>query len=248
MLGSTLALVSGPRQRFSAKRHFGLLSGYVALSAVDTWLAGTREHSRIRWATKPLLMPTLAAAMTQRPNNELAPAAYVSLAASWVGDIALLNRSTNSFLQGLAAFSVAQTSYLASTAHLRDRQLPLGANPIAKGALGTALVLAPGAAIAASLRDPKLGPAVAGYGVLLGTHAAAASHLDPNRLPARNRRARLLGALSFLLSDTVLGVRSFLVKDDPPALESAVMATYTAAQFLLVESTRASHPDTSPKG
>ncbi|HNI70988.1 MAG TPA: hypothetical protein PLO27_06675, partial [Marmoricola sp.] len=67
------------RTRFSASRHFALLSGYVALSAADTWLAGHHEGGRIRWITKPLLMPTLAAAMSQRPSNEMAPATYVGL-------------------------------------------------------------------------------------------------------------------------------------------------------------------------
>jgi hypothetical protein len=33
----------------------------------------------------------------------------------------------------------------------------------------------------------------------------------------------------------LLGIRKFVLKDPPPGLETAVMATYTAAQFLLSE-------------
>ena len=38
-----------------------------------------------------------------------------------------------------------------------------------------------------------------------------------------------------MLSDTMLGVRKPALPDPAPALESAVMATYTTAQFLLSE-------------
>jgi uncharacterized membrane protein YhhN len=49
-------------------------------------------------------------------------------------------------------------------------------------------------------------------------------------------RARILaGASVFLLSDTLLGVRRFLTKGEGDALEGAVMATYTAAQWLIAE-------------
>ena len=51
------------------------------------------------------------------------------------------------------------------------------------------------------------------------------------------------GALLFMLSDSVLGTRKFLLKNAPARVESVVMATYTAAQFLLSEgAARAGRP------
>ncbi len=224
------------------------MSGYVALSAADTWLAGHHEGGRIRWITKPLLMPTLAAAMSQRPSNEMAPATYVGLAGSWVGDIALLNRSNSGLKRGLLAFSVAQSAYISDVVRLRDRDRRITGNPIARRFVTTGLALAPGAAIAAYLKEPVLGPAVAGYGTLLATHAAGASNLDPGRISKRNRRLRLMGAATFLLSDTLLGVRKFFLRNDPEFLEGAVMATYATAQLLIAESTRARVGEDSNQG
>ena len=48
-------------------------------------------------------------------------------------------------------------------------------------------------------------------------------------------RLTAAGAVLFMVSDTLLGFRKFVLTDAPPALETGVMATYTAAQFLLSE-------------
>lgn len=230
--------MSDSQKRFSAKRQLALLTGYAALSAVDTWLSGTNEGGRVRWITKPLLMPTLAAAMTQRPNNELATPTYVGLAGSWLGDVALLNRSTNGLKRGMVAFAVAQSAYIAGAWRARDRSTPITEKRTAKAVIMVGLATAPGVAIAATRKDPALGPAVVGYGTLLATHAAISSHLDPSRVSKRNQRLRFLGAATFMLSDSILGIRKFLVKGDPEIMEGAVLATYTVAQLLIAESTR----------
>ena len=93
---------------------------------------------------------------------------------------------------------------------------------------------APGMVFGASRLDRKLGPAIAGYSGMLAGTVAAATQLDP-ALPKSARRATIAGAALFMLSDSLLGTRKFLLKNPPPRLESAVMATYTAAQFLLSE-------------
>ncbi|HRV68324.1 MAG TPA: lysoplasmalogenase [Marmoricola sp.] len=227
-----------PRSRFSTKRHLALLTGYAALSVADTWLATTREDSRARWITKPLLMPTLAAAMTQRPGNELSGATAVGLVGSWVGDVALLGSSNKSFLRGMAGFAAAQSVYIGAVIPMLDRSTPLTKNPTAKAIAITSVAATPAVAIAAGRQDSTLGTAVAAYGALLTAHAAGSAHLDPIKIPARRRRARLLGALLFLLSDALIGVRKFVLPSHPKALEGAVMATYTAAQLLIVESAR----------
>ena len=55
------------------------------------------------------------------------------------------------------------------------------------------------------------------------------------RAPGRGGDRVLGGAALFLVSDVLLGVRTFLVGEDgePSVLEGAVMATYTAGQWLI---------------
>ncbi len=86
--------------------------------------------------------------------------------------------------------------------------------------------------LGAARTAPVLGPAVAAYSALLTTMTATALHAD---LPPPARRLTAAGAVLFLVSDTLLGARQFLVEDSPQRLETVVMATYTAAQLLLAE-------------
>jgi uncharacterized membrane protein YhhN len=84
-------------------------------------------------------------------------------------------------------------------------------------------------AVAAGREDRTLAAPVAGYGVTLAAMVTAAAAVDPER----GRAQVLAGAALFLLSDTLLGVRTFLLHDRAPALEGAVMATYTAGQWCI---------------
>jgi uncharacterized membrane protein YhhN len=52
-------------------------------------------------------------------------------------------------------------------------------------------------------------------------------------LPQGARRTLQVGTALFLVSDSVLAVQKFLLTEPRPALESVVMATYTAAQGLI---------------
>ena len=79
-----------------------------------------------------------------------------------------------------------------------------------------------------------MGAPVFGYATSLAAMVASANHLDPS-LPTSARRLTAAGAGLFMLSDTLLGIRKFVLEDPPAGLETAVMATYTAAQFLLSE-------------
>jgi uncharacterized membrane protein YhhN len=89
-------------------------------------------------------------------------------------------------------------------------------------------------ALMAARRHRELGGPVFGYATMLAAMAAAANYLDSDLSPAA-RRLTAAGATLFMVSDTMLGFRKFVLADPPPALETGVMATYTAAQFLLSE-------------
>ena len=89
-------------------------------------------------------------------------------------------------------------------------------------------------ALAAGREDRGVALPVAGYGITLATMVAAAAAVDPDR----GRAPLLAGASLFLVSDTLLGVRRFVLPDRAEGLDTAVVATYVAAQWCLVEGMR----------
>ncbi|MEP6817057.1 MAG: lysoplasmalogenase [Marmoricola sp.] len=213
--------------------------GYVGLAVLDTALSGSAHSGahRLRFVTKPLLMPALAAStlVAQRGRRSTqGTATLVAQAFSWGGDVALLGEGTRAFATGTGSFGLAHVAYVSGFLSRADTSRPLLARPATKALLATWLVTTPVLARGAARKAPVLGFAVGGYAVLLTAMAANALRLDAT-VPASARRLTAAGALLFLASDTMLGLRQFVLTDPPPALETLVMATYTAAQLLLSE-------------
>jgi uncharacterized membrane protein YhhN len=170
-------------------------------------------------------------------DSPLRASTLVAQAAGWGGDLALMGHGTKPFAIGSGSFAVGHAAYI--TGFLRNRGTP---RPGPKAVAGLWAVTAPGMAFGAYRQEKVLGPAIAGYSAMLAGTVAAATQLDP-ALPPSARRVTLLGAGLFMLSDSVLGTRKFLLKNAPPRVESVVMATYTAAQLLLSEgAARAGRP------
>lgn len=212
---------------------------FGALAAVDTALAGSRHPKAhgYRRLTKPLLVPTLAASLVTNPEAADSPLRTTTLlaqAGGWAGDVILLSHSSKAFASGAGSFGLGHLAYIAGFTRLRDRRTPLTGATTTRGIAVTWALTAPVVAVAASKQEKVLGPALLGYSGVLASMVAAANHLDP-ALPHDARLLTGLGAALFMASDSALGARSFLLTDSPARLESAVMATYTAAQFLLAE-------------
>lgn len=213
----------------------GFKLAYVALAAVDTWLSGSADprHHRARVLTKPLLMPTLTASLLTDPRAATSPLRSTTLAAQvggWGGDLALLGDSPNNFLLGSGSFALGHAAYISGFRAHRSANPGRGARLVA----GAWALTSPGVVYGATKQDKRLGPAIAGYSAMLATTVGTASQLDAT-LPRSARRLSLTGAGLFMLSDSILGTREFLLKNPPHWMESAVMATYTAAQLLLSE-------------
>ena len=211
---------------------------YVGLAAVDTWLSGIadRKAHYARFVTKPLLMPTLSASLLTNPKAAGSPLRTSTVAAQiggWGGDVALLGEGTKPFLAGTGSFALGHAAYLSGFlrqhAHSDIREAS-GPRAVA----GSWALTAPVMAFMAARRHRELGGPVLGYATMLAGMAAAATYLDTDLSPSA-RRLTAAGALLFMASDTMLGFRKFVFTDPPPALETGVMATYTAAQFLLSE-------------
>ncbi|GAA1077841.1 lysoplasmalogenase [Tsukamurella spumae] len=209
---------------------------YAALAAVDATLSASSRPSRhhARRFTKPLLLPVLAASFATDPRSRRSPLRTSTLAgqaAGWVGDVALLRDEPRDFALGATAFATGHAAYISGLLAQRDPHASL-AGPALVGAAWAAG--APRTLLAAYRTAPALAPVLAVYSAVLSGTAASATVLGP-QISTGARRATLAGAGLFLLSDSILGLRKFVLADPPALLEGAVMGTYCGAQFLLAE-------------
>jgi uncharacterized membrane protein YhhN len=217
-----------------AARLRGLSAAYAALSLADTVLVGLGPRARrVHFAIKPLLMPVLAARLAGEADGR--PVVRQVLAAqglSWGGDVALMGRSESRFLAGVASFLGAHIAYVAAFRALGSGSPT--ATAAGRAVLAVSSVVVPANAVLAGRRDARFGVPIGVYGLVLAAMAASAASLPDS--PERGRvRA---GAALFLLSDSLLGAQLFLRDEPHPALESAVMATYTSAQWLISDGVR----------
>lgn len=208
---------------------------YAGLAVTDTLLSGSTNpaHHKARVFTKPLLMPTLMASLATNPkaaDSPLRTSTLIAQAGGWGGDVALLGDDPRNFALGSGSFAVGHAAYISG--FLRNRGQASRKGPKRIAALWA--LTAPGVVFGASKQEPMLGPTLGAYSATLASMAAASTQLGP-AIPRKARRLTMAGALTFMLSDSILGTRKFLLKNPPPHLETAVMATYTTAQFLLSE-------------
>jgi uncharacterized membrane protein YhhN len=200
-------------------------AAYGVLALADAALAAG-PHRRARLVTKPLLMPMLVTRSLRSPGG---PAPVTAQACSWGGDLALMGTGRGRFLTGVAMFLAAHVAYVSA---FRSRSsAPVLASGGRRRFLAVGGLAAGAMALAAGREDRVLAAPIAVYGTALATMVAAAAAVDEDR----GRDRVLGGAALFLVSDVLLGVRTFLVGEDgePSVLEGAVMATYTAGQWLI---------------
>jgi uncharacterized membrane protein YhhN len=169
----------------------------------------------LRLATKPLLMPALAAYAAARGGPRLLLGA---LACGWAGDVLLEAGGTVPFLLGMGCFAAGHVCYLrlfAARGAFRGARARCAVYGVVWVVL--ALLLWPGPD--AGMRVP-----VAAYSLLLAAMAAGAFGLG---------RAGALGGVLFLLSDGLIAA-GLAGRPQPPAHDLWIMLSYAAAQFCLV--------------
>lgn len=181
-------------------------------------LAAAEELSR---ATKPLLILSLAAALIWSVGGRLSAPVVVALIAlllSWVGDVALMISGSLWFVVGLGAFLLAHVAYIVLfLRYLARKKLP-----------GTALLYLIWLALLVVFLVPYLGkmlvPALL-YAVVITTMAIVATRCGP---------IVTVGALLFLLSDSMLAVNKFVPDVELAQSGFLIMVTYIAAQGLII--------------
>ena len=192
---------------------------YAGLAATDAWLSGIpdRRAHRARFVTKPLLMPTLAASLVTSPRAADSPLRTTTLAAQaggWGGDVALLGEGTRPFLAGTGSFA------------RRTPGLPGRVRPPAQQGSGRHLTGRSGRRRVLGADRTGDGADGASQGARAGTSGPRLRHdarhdggrrppISTPTLSPASRRLTAAGAGMFMLSDTLLGIRKFVLADPP---------------------------------
>lgn len=205
------------------------LSAALAAASVTHLAACGLGKSRLRYSTKLLLMPLVAAlycALVDRP----APAVLAAMFCGWVGDFFMIYKHKDAFLAaGMAAFGVGHILYVARigviAAAAHPRLFTALAATLVPGAVAIVIFAVLRRRIPKQLRLPGLL-----YGLLLASLGSAA--FIALRAGAPGGAYLLAGGCLFLCSDGILSFETFR-DGDSNAADVAVMLTYIAAQTLL---------------
>jgi len=199
------------------------LVAFLVVAPLDWW-SRWRDVHRLELVTKPLATALLiAVALTLEPDSDPVRAWFcVALALSLVGDVMLLD--DRRFVHGLAAFLLAHVAYIAGFIALgtwRWWTFALSAVPIAAlvGTVGVRIVRS----TAGQPRAVQVG--VRAYLLVILTMFALACGAGSWVVVA--------GAALFVVSDSLLGWRTFVARDPDRVSSTAVMVTYHAAQVVL---------------
>ena len=151
------------------------------------------------------------------------PLLGAALALSAVGDFFLSRKKEDWFIAGLVAFLVGHVFYIILFAQLMDLSAP---NWKVIGALVLYALVFGGVLIK---KDDKYRLPIIAYICILSTMGILAVHLPDKQLYAT------IGAMVFIVSDSLLALRMFVVKNDTTKkqLSLGVWFTYVIAQFLI---------------
>lgn len=227
---------------FSGRR-WGAEHAVFAVASAATVAGGVLGNEKVQRLAKPLMAPALAVRVLRRSHEtDRADTALLlaGLAAATVGDVFMIDPDDDTrILRGASAFALMQTAYSTVLARHGARPTRAAVAQRAPAVLGAAGLLgATSRTVAAPLTA---------YGSLLATTATLAADpaLVPGAatvagtvVPGADRRSWLAaGGMVFTASDGTIVVRRSLLTGPRTraAAEGFVLATYAAAQLLLVE-------------
>jgi uncharacterized membrane protein YhhN len=200
-------------------------AGAFALIVVVDWLAVYRHRASAERVAKPLAMVALAwLALTMgAPDDQAGRLVLVALGFSLAGDIFLLGESAAQFLGGLVSFLVAHIAYVLAflTVGFQQRWALVGL------LIALSLSLTAGRRIirgAAEQGGAALAAGVTAYLAVISAMVITAG--------GTARPLVLLGAVSFLVSDTVLALDRFVGQRGQARM--VVIVTYHLGQAMMV--------------
>jgi uncharacterized membrane protein YhhN len=193
------------------------------------------------YGCKPLIMILLmgwtAAHRESWQNSRVVRWLFVGMVFAWLGDVLLMIREVDMFGPGLGSFLLMQVCYvLAFRQEIRESKEHLSGQRLLLRALPFALFA--GAFLSYLYTPFHQTPGTAGlwipvivYVTCLCSMAVMAA-MRREVVPPANYQTVLLGAVLFVLSDSVIALNKFALPFAGAGL--VIMATYAAAQYLIV--------------
>ncbi len=191
----------------------------------------------IHYITKPLLMPTLILFYKQSLDRKLMKIDWLLISAwmfSWVGDVALMfpGENINYFLTGLVAFLITHLLYIASFSMVKDKNPA----PILKKKIWVLLPLVAYLGVIISLVFPAVKPdmqlPIVVYTSVIGTMVVFSVNRY-KRVSDSSFALVFLGAILFMISDSLIAVNKFLCHDTLFLARFWIMSLYIAGQYLI---------------
>ncbi|MEO0469688.1 MAG: lysoplasmalogenase [Bacteroidota bacterium] len=212
---------------------------YLSIAALEI-TARILENSSFAWleyVIKPLIMLSLLTYfLLETRGDDLGPKWFMvgAMAFSLFGDVLLMFSGPQFFLLGLGGFLIAHICYIiiflrpepeASETPMLLRK-PWLVMPFLIYGSGILIVLVP--------HIGSMAAPVVVYALVITAMGLAALNRW-KRVPIRSFGMVFLGALLFIISDTIIALNRFLNEDLPIPLASLwIMLTYMAAQYLIV--------------
>jgi len=202
------------------KRSITLYLGVLGLHLLAIWFLGVTPVTITKVALLPLLY-----GLCLLINKSVPLGWTIAILFSWIGDILLLPQwgGQTFFLAGMAAFLIAQLSYCKLLIE-RGARLPILAMLII-----VAVIVGVEYYLASSSTDLGLRIGIGVYGAAL-----LAMMMLTLSLKQRFTNPIKIGAILFVISDSLIALRMFVLPDDSPTLMSiSIMLTYGLAQLYL---------------
>ena len=194
----------------------------------------SEETTVLEFVCKPMIMIWIAGYFLIYARDKYHPVVRFALFAfffSWLGDLALLFDGISCFLSGITAFLVAHLFYILTFLRSEDRE---SASLLRKKPLWI-LPFATYSMIMMWILFPKvitiIKPAVILYTLTLLVMAGSALNRQ-NKVSVKSYRTVLIGAILFVLSDSLIAINKFAV--GIPKSGFWVMVTYILAQYLIM--------------
>lgn len=204
-----------------------------ALSLIADILGIVLNNETIQFIAKPVIVLALIGYFfveTKSINSSLKKWIFLALLFSWLGDVLLMFQPQHSifFLLGLSAFLIAHIFYIIFFHRLRVLEL-------VKSRVWALLLVAVYYAALITILSPYLNDMklpVRIYGIVISAMLLLAIHMLFISRPQAGRLI-LLGAVLFVISDSVLAINKFYHPFQAAGI--TIMLTYGLAQFLIVK-------------
>jgi uncharacterized membrane protein YhhN len=195
----------------------------------------------LRFVTKPLLMPVLALTVYGHSSHSTARTIFIiALLCSFLGDVFLMFEYKNPlyFIVGLVSFLMAHILYIIFFAGIKKGSKSLFKMPLWLPALVMAYGLFLLFFLWPGLGELKIPVTVYAAVICIMLISAMAVYKSVNKTAANYF---LLGAFSFVASDSILAINKFYQAFSPAPI--LIMLSYCAAQYYLAKGFVAQPPN-----